>query len=135
VTLSSDKEESPDVAVHHTKEGIKGGQKRRKGCPQEITTNHDDGNDGGGVGSDMRHILTAAHNDKRQARPPTDHFKRLLKEACPNHVYSVRHKLKDCGIVRSFMTSGSLTWGAELDKDLGRSDTTPFPGESTVMVV
>jgi hypothetical protein len=83
----------------------------------------------------MRHILTAAHNDKRQARPPTDHFKRLLKEACPNHVYSVRHKLKDCGIVRSFMTSGSLTWGAELDKDLGRSDTTPFPGESTVMVV
>jgi hypothetical protein len=90
---------------------------------------------GGGVGSDMRHILTAAHNDKRQARPPTDHFKRLLKEACPNHVYSVRHKLKDCGIVRSFMTSGSLTWGAELDKDLGRSDTTPFPGESTVMVV
>jgi hypothetical protein len=38
-------------------------------------------------------------------------------------------------MMRSFMTSGSLTWGAELDEDSGGSDTTPFPGENTFMVV
>jgi hypothetical protein len=40
---------------------------------------------------------------------PIDYFKRLLEEACPNHTYRVRHKLKDCSMMRSFMTSGSLT--------------------------
>jgi hypothetical protein len=68
-------------------------------------------------------------------RVATDHFKRLVEEACPNHWYPVRHKLKDYVMMRSFMTSGSLTWGAELDEDLGGSDTTPFPGENTFMMV
>jgi hypothetical protein len=57
----------------------------------------------------MRCISTAVHSDKRRARPPTDHFKRLLEEANPNHAYPIRHKLKDCGMMISFMTSGSLT--------------------------
>jgi hypothetical protein len=42
-------------------------------------------------------------------RPPIDQFKRLLEEAYPNHSYTVRHKLKDCGMMRIFMTSGSLS--------------------------
>jgi hypothetical protein len=57
----------------------------------------------------VRCISTTARNDKRQAMPPMNHFKRLLDEACPNHAYPIRHKLKDCGVMRSFMTSGSLT--------------------------
>jgi hypothetical protein len=69
------------------------------------------------------------------ARPPTDHFKRLLEEAWPNHAYPVKHKLKDCGMMRSFMTLGSLTWGVELDKGSDRSDTTSFPKDNTVMTV
>jgi hypothetical protein len=68
---------------------------------------HDDKNDGGG--SDVRHSSAATSSNKRQARPPTDHFKMLLEEGCPNHAYPVRHKLKNCGMIRSFMTSGSLT--------------------------
>jgi hypothetical protein len=35
-----------------------------------------------------------------------DHFKRLLKEAYPNHAYPVRHKHKDWGMMRSFLTLG-----------------------------
>jgi hypothetical protein len=35
----------------------------------------------------------------RLVRPPTYHFKRLLEEAYPNHVYPIKHKLKDCDIV------------------------------------
>jgi hypothetical protein len=56
----------------------------------------------------MLHVMTAVHNDKHQARSPTDHLKRLLEEACPNHAYPVRHKLKDCEMMKSFMISGPL---------------------------
>jgi hypothetical protein len=96
---------------------------------------HDDDNDGEMGGFGMRGIMTAECNDKHQVRPPTYHSKRLLKEACRNHAYPIRHKLKDCGMMRSFMTSGSLTWGAELDKGPDGSDTTPFLEENTIMMV
>jgi hypothetical protein len=42
-------------------------------------------------------------------RMPTYHFERLLEEACPNHTYPVKHKLKECDIMKNFMTSGFLT--------------------------
>jgi hypothetical protein len=38
-------------------------------------------------------------------------------------------------MMKSFMILGSLTWGMELDEDPGRSNTMPFPGEDTVMMV
>jgi hypothetical protein len=98
-------------------------------------TNHGDGNDREAGGSGVRHISTAARSDKRQARLPTDQFKRLLEEACPNHTYPVRHKLKDCSMMRCFMTSGSLTWVVELDEGPNGSDTSPFPEENVVLTV
>jgi hypothetical protein len=75
------------------------------------------------------------HSDKCLMRPPMDHFKRLLKHAWPNHAYPVRHKLKDCDMMRSFITSGSLTLGLELDEVPDRTDTMPFHEENTVMMV
>jgi hypothetical protein len=83
----------------------------------------------------MGRSLMVARSDKRPARPPMDHFKRLLKEVCPNHTYFIRHKLKDCGIMRSFMTLGTITWGVELDEGPNGSDTMLFPEENTVMMV
>jgi hypothetical protein len=68
-------------------------------------------------------------------RLPTDYFKRLFEEACPNHAYPIWHKLKDCGMMRSFMTLRSLALGAELDEGLDGSDTTPFPKENAVMTI
>jgi hypothetical protein len=56
----------------------------------------------------VRTIWTTVRHDKCLVRPPTDNFRRLLEEACPNHVYPIRHRLKDCGMIRSSMTSGSL---------------------------
>jgi hypothetical protein len=38
-------------------------------------------------------------------------------------------------MMRSFMTSGSLTWGAKLNKDLGGSDMMTFPRKNIVMTV
>jgi hypothetical protein len=68
-------------------------------------------------GSGMGCIATAMHNDKRQAWMPTNHFKRLFKEACANHSYLIRHKLKDYDMMKSSMISRSLTWGTGLDED------------------
>jgi hypothetical protein len=132
MTPSSDRETPSDITAHGTQEGAKGGRKRRKQCLQGTTTTTND-NDSMAGGSDMRCLSTTTGSDKHQARPPTDHFKWLLEEACPNHIYPIRHKLKDCGMMRIFMTSGSLTWGEELDEGPDRSDTTPFPEEKVIM--
>jgi hypothetical protein len=42
------------------------------------TTNQDDGNNGEAGGSGVWCISTTVYNDKREVRPPADHFKRLL---------------------------------------------------------
>jgi hypothetical protein len=126
-----------DVSTHSGREGIKGGKKMLKQCLQGAVTmtGHDDGNDGEAGGSGKRRISIVAHHDKHQGRPPIDHFKRLLEEAYPNHAYPIRHRLKDYGMIRSFKTSRSLTWGAELDEGPDGSDTMPFPRENTVLTV
>jgi hypothetical protein len=46
-----------------------------------------------------------------QALPPIDHIERLLEEACLNHVYLVKHKLKDFDMMKNFKIPGSLTQG------------------------
>jgi hypothetical protein len=88
------------VVIHSAREGTKGAM---------TTTDHDDGNDKKAVHSDVGRVVTAAHSDKRQVRPPTDHVKRLLEEAYLNHAYPIRHKLIDCDMTKSFLISGSLT--------------------------
>jgi hypothetical protein len=64
-----------------------------------------------------------------------DHLRSLLEEACPNNAYPIRHKLKYCSMMRSFMTSRSLTKGAELDEGLDRINMTSFPEENAIMMV
>jgi hypothetical protein len=49
-------------------------------------------------------------------------------EACPNHVYPIKHKLADYDIMKNFMVSGSFTQGMELDEVLDDGDVMPFPG-------
>jgi hypothetical protein len=38
-------------------------------------------------------------------------------------------------MMKSFLVSGSLTWGMELDEDTGRTDTMPFLEEVVSMMV
>jgi hypothetical protein len=127
-TLTSGKEASSNVIVHKTREGTKDGKRRHKQHPQGATTkiDYNEGDNGKPGGSDMECVMTVAHSNKRQAWPPTNHFKRLPKEACPNHMYPIRHKLKECDIMKSFIIPGSLTWGAALDDDPGGSNKMPF---------
>jgi hypothetical protein len=37
--------------------------------------------------------------------------------------------------MKSFMTTGSLPRGMEIDESPTKGDTTPFPGEDTIMMI
>jgi hypothetical protein len=114
-----------------------GCKKRHKKHPHgaTTTTDHDDDNCRKAGGSSVGHIVTTAHGDKHQVRPPIDHFRRLLEDAFLNHTYPVRQKLKDCDMMKSFMISGSFTHIMELNKDPSGSDTMPFLGEEAIMTI
>jgi hypothetical protein len=84
---------------------------------------------------DMERITTAGHSIKRHVRLPTDHIERLLEEACPNHAYPIKYKLRDCGTTKNLMFMGSLTWDMEPEEEPGERDVTPFTGEDVVMMV
>jgi hypothetical protein len=50
-------------------------------------------------------------------------------------VYPIKHKLKDCDMMKNLMTSGSLTQDKESEEDLGGSDEMTFLREDAVMMV
>jgi hypothetical protein len=50
-------------------------------------------------------------------------------------VYPIKHKLKDCGIMKNFMTSRSLTEDKEPEEDLGGREAMPFPREDAIIIV
>jgi hypothetical protein len=123
------------VTIQDAKNGAKGKKKRLKWRPLWVMAMADDDIDKEVDDSDMGYIMTAARSGKHQAWPPKDHFKRLLKEAYPNHVYHIKHKLKDYDMMKNFMISESLTHGRELKEDPSGSDMMPFPREDVVMTV
>jgi hypothetical protein len=83
--------------------------------------------------SDKECVVATGRSVKHQAWPPIDHFERLLEKACSNHAYLIKHRLKDCGMTKSFMTSGSFTRDREPEEDPGGIGVTPFPREDAVV--
>jgi hypothetical protein len=69
--------------------------------------------------SDEEFVASAKHDFKRRTRPPKDHFEMVLKAACPHHPYPVKHKLRDCTMMKRFMSSGTPAATAELARNLG----------------
>jgi hypothetical protein len=102
------------------KKGIKDSKKRQKRCPQwvAVTTSCDD--DGKEVDdSDEEYVVAVEHYFKCKMWQPSEHFKKLLMVACPNHVYPVKDKLKECTMLKNFMTSGALSKGKTPERGLG----------------
>jgi hypothetical protein len=79
--------------------------------------------------------MATTSSGKHQARLPTDHFKKLHEETCPNHAYHIKNKLRDCGMMKNFMASGSLARGMEADEAPDKSNTLPFHGEDANMMI
>jgi hypothetical protein len=83
--------------------GGKKGQKRHLGRLASVTNN-------GNVeveDSNEECVVIAEHDFKRCTRPPKDHFEKILEAACPHHPYPVKHKLRDCTMMKKFMSSGA----------------------------
>jgi hypothetical protein len=74
-------------------------------------------------------------NSKHQARPATDHYKKLLEGSCPNHTYVVKQKLRDCILMKSFMATGSQHWDTDVVDAPIEDDAVPLPREDAVMMV
>jgi hypothetical protein len=132
---SSNREASPGIAIQGTEEGIKASKKRHKQCHQEATTDDNGGINEQAGNASVEHATTVVGNSKHQARPPTDHFQKLLEQSCPNHTYAVKHKLWDYSLIKSFMAAGSLPRGTKVVEALIEDDVTPFPREDAVMMV
>jgi hypothetical protein len=69
--------------------------------------NNDDDNKKA-YGSDMEYNATGGCSVKHQARLPTVHFESLFEDVCLNHAYPMKHKLKDRGMMKNVITSGSI---------------------------
>jgi hypothetical protein len=133
---SSSGEASPDIIIQDAREGAKGGKKRHKQCCQETapTAADDDGNNKQAGSSGVVCAVATIGSGKCQARLPTDHFEKLLEETCPNHTYLIKHKLRDCSMMKNLMALGSLTQGMEVNEVPDEGNTTPFLGEDVVMM-
>jgi hypothetical protein len=58
---------------------------------------------------------------KAPAKGTLDHFKKMLEGPCPNHGYTVKHALKDYGLMRKFL-AGSSTKGEHKKPDPKEDD-------------
>jgi hypothetical protein len=73
--------------------------------------------------------MTAKHDFKHQARQPADRFEKLLEATCPNHAYPVKQKLKECTMMKNYMTSGALAKGKKPEGDMGERPPHPSLGK------
>jgi hypothetical protein len=108
----------PKATSKGAKKGAKGDKKGQKRRPQQVTvTTSCDNNNNEVDGSNKEYVAAAEHDFKRQARQPKDYFEKLLEAAHLNHTYPVKHKLKECTIIKNFMTSGALSKGKKPEGD------------------
>jgi hypothetical protein len=50
-------------------------------------------------------------------------------------MYPIKHKLKECTMIKNFMTSGTVSKGKKPVRDSGGRGATPFPGEEVVLEI
>jgi hypothetical protein len=95
----------------------------------------DDNNDKANDSSDEEQVTVIEHDFKHQMRQSSNHFEKLLEMTCPNHAYPIRHKLKECTMMKNYMNLGALAKGKKHEGDLGGKATAPFPREEAVMSI
>jgi hypothetical protein len=131
-TVPSGSRRAPPKATNKgAKRSDKDSKKGPKRCPQWVTVatscNDDDSNE--------EHIAAVEHDFKHQALQPADHSKKLLEVTSPKHAYPIRHKLKECSMIKNYMTTGALTKGRKSEGDPGGKTIAPFPEDEAVMSI
>jgi hypothetical protein len=80
-------------------------------------------------------IVAAERDFKRQTRLPIDHFEKLHEATYPHHLYPIKHKLKDCTMIKKFMMSRAPSRDTKLGGDLAGKSAATIPGGSKVMTI
>jgi hypothetical protein len=88
------------------------------------------------VGDSSEEFVAAAEcNFKRQTRPPKDYFEKLLEVTCPHRPYPIKHKLKNCTMIKKFIMLRAFSKGSKPGGDPGGKSAAPIPGEAEVMTI
>jgi hypothetical protein len=85
--------------------------------------------------SDEELVEAAERDFKCLARSPTDHFEKLLEVTCSNHKFPVKHKLKECSMMKNYMTTRSLARAKKPEGESAGKVTAPFPEEKAAMSI
>jgi hypothetical protein len=85
--------------------------------------------------SDEVLVAAAMRYFKFQEWQPVSHFEKLLEVTYPNHAYPVRHKLKECNMMKNYMTTGPFTKGKKPEDDPIGMAVAPFLEEKKVMSI
>jgi hypothetical protein len=104
--------------------------------PQRVTiaASCDEGdNDKDASNSDEELIAIAERDFKRQARQSADHLEKLLDATYPNHTYRIRHKLKECTMVKNYMTTWTFGRSKKPEGDWMGKAAAPFPEGKVAM--
>jgi hypothetical protein len=54
---------------------------------------------------------------------------------CLKHSYPIKHKFKDCTMMKNFMTSGALSKGKKPKGDPGKKGATSVLDEAAIMTI
>jgi hypothetical protein len=115
------------------RKGAKGGKKGQKHRTRHLATMASNDNGGEEIDNSGEEFVAMAERDfKRWTQPPKDHFEKILEVACLNHPCPVKHKLRDCTMMKKFITSGVPSGGDKPRRDLGGKRVTPRLGETEV---
>jgi hypothetical protein len=134
--VSSSRAAPSKATVKSTRKGAKGGKKGQKWHPRCVAIMASDDNDEEKADdSGKEYVMAVKHDFKHKTWQQKDHFKKLHKATRPNHSYLVKHKLKDCTVMKNFMTSVALLKCRKLEGDPGGKDATPIPEEVEVMTI
>jgi hypothetical protein len=110
----------PTIAANKgTKRGIRSNKRGPKWQPQQVvvTTICDEGNNDKNAGDSDEEVITTAERDfKCKSWQPADHFKKHLEATCPNHTYPIWHKLKECTMMKNYMTMGTFAGSSRVTR-------------------
>jgi hypothetical protein len=124
------------ATVKSARKGAMGSKKGQKCRLHRLAIVVSDGNDGEEADdSDGGFVAIVKRDFKWQTRSPKDHFEKLLEATDPHHPYPVKHKLRDCSMMKKFMMSGALSRDDKPGGDLGGTSVTPIPDEAEIMAI
>jgi hypothetical protein len=72
---------------------------------------------------------------KHQVWLPVDHIEELLEVTCPNHMYPIKHKLKECTMMKNYMTTGTFAKSKKPEGDSARKVAAPFLEQNAVLSI